>query len=143
MHLILILAFVLPSAAIQPPQAAPDAASAFAKIGAERNPETKKKLALSFEKNFPTSKHLAEVYIDLSRTLAMQGDYTAARQYGEKAVSTVTKMKSQPAPPENTDATWRQWLNTLDDSAKKNLAWVNQMAAWQQQQVRSTVLGRK
>ena len=73
----------------------------------------------------------------------MQGDYTAARQYGEKAVSTVTKMKSQPAPPENTDATWHQWLNTLDDSAKKNLAWVNQMAAWQQQQVRSTVLGRK
>lgn len=142
MYLVLMLAFVLPSAA-PPAQAAPDPSAAFAKIGAEKNPETKKKLALSFEKNFPTSKHLPEVYIQLSRTLVSTGDYTGAKQYAEKALSTLAKMKTQPAPPENTEATWHQWLSSMDDSAKSNLAWVNQMSAWQQQQLRSTVLGHK
>src|SRR4051812_48489351 len=107
MHLILILALMLP------PQA--NAESAFAKIGAERNPDVKKKLALSFEKSFPTSKYLPEVYLELSRTIASQGDYAAAKEYAEKAVTTVTKMKTRPAPPENTDATWHQWLNTIDE----------------------------
>jgi hypothetical protein len=140
MYLILMLAFVLQSPA---PPAQADPSAAFAKIGAERNPETKKKLALSFEKNFPTSKHMPEVYIQLSRTLVSQGDYTGAKQYGEKALNTVAKMKTQPASPENTDAAWRQWLTTIEDNAKSNLTWVNQMSAWQQQQLRSTVLGHK
>jgi hypothetical protein len=135
MYLVLILAFVL--------QAAPDPSAAFSKINAEKNPEAKKKLALSFEKNFPTAKQLPEVYIQLSRTLVSAGDYTGAKQYAEKALSTLAKMKTQPAPPENTDDTWHQWLNTMNDSAKSNLAWVNQMSAWQQQQLRSTVLGHK
>ena len=37
--------------------------AAFSQIMSERNAQTKKKLALNFEKNFPKSKRLPEVYI--------------------------------------------------------------------------------
>jgi hypothetical protein len=141
MRWILILMFLLPAPMLRA-QGAPDAA-AFAKIGSEKNAEAKKKLALGFERSFPTSKHLPEVYIQLSRTLVSLGDYPGAKQYAEKALGTVAKMKTQPAPLENTDEAWHQWLNTIDANAKSNLAWVNQMSAWQQQQLRSTVLGHK
>jgi hypothetical protein len=146
MQVIFILAFVLPSFVFQEPPAASALQSttdtaAFSKIASERNSEAKKKLALNFEKNFPKSKHLPDVYMQLSRVLVSQSDFTTAKQYAEKAVSAVRRLDS--APPENADRAWHEWLNTLESSAKSNLAWVNQMLTWQQQQVRSTVLGRR
>jgi hypothetical protein len=113
--------------------------AAYGQIVSEKNPQTKKKLALSFEKNYPKSKRLPEVYMELSRVLVGESDYMTAKQYAEKAVSTVAKMKTQPAPEEYTDTTWHQWLGTIDTSAKKNLAWVNQMQAWQSEQLRNAL----
>jgi hypothetical protein len=115
--------------------------AAFAQISSERNSEAKKKLALNFERNFPKSKYLAEVYIQLSRILVSQSDFSAAKQYAEKAVTAVNSMKS--APPETADDAWHAWINTLESSARSNLTWVNQMLTWQQQQIRSSVLGRR
>lgn len=112
--------------------------AAYTQIVNEKNPEAKKKLALNFEKKFPKSKRLPEVYIELSRAVASQSDFSTAKVYAEKALSTVAKMKTQPAPEEYTDATWHQWLGTVENSAKTNLAWVNQMVTWQQQTLRST-----
>jgi hypothetical protein len=122
------------------PQSKTDTA-AFAQISTERNSETKKKLALDFEKNFPKSKHLAEVCMQLSRILVSQSDFSTAKQYAEKAVTAVHRMES--APPEGDDGAWHTWVNSLESSARSNLAWVNQMLAWQQQQVRSSVAGRR
>jgi hypothetical protein len=113
--------------------------AAFSQIASEKNPQTKKKLALNFEKNFPKSKRLPEVYIELTRVLVSESDFVSAKQYAEKAVSSVDKLKTQPAPPEYTNATWHEWLNTVDTSARKNLDWANQMLTWQQQQLRSTL----
>jgi len=117
-------------------------AAAFSQIMSERNPQTKKKLALNFEKNFPKSRRLPEVYIELTRVLVSESDFVSAKQYAEKAVSSVDKLKTQPAPPEYTNTTWHNWLNTIDTSAKKNLDWANQMLTWQQQQLRSTLRPR-
>lgn len=116
--------------------------AAFSQITSERNPETKKKLALNFEKSFPKSKRLPEVYIELTRVLVSESDFVSAKQYAEKAVSSVDRLKTQPAPPEYTNTTWHDWLNTIDASAKKNLDWANQMLTWQQQQLRSTLRPR-
>src|SRR5215470_5178989 len=100
--------------------------AAFAQFQAEKNPEAKKKLALGFEKNYPKSRRLPDVYIELSKALVAGNDYVTAKQYAEKAVSAVTALKAQPTPPENTDKTWHEWLSTIDASAKSNLSWVNQ-----------------
>src|SRR4029077_17114548 len=133
--------FVLQGASAgSPPQSRTDTA-AFAQISTERNSETKKKLALDFAKNFPKSKYLAEVYIQLSRILVSQSDFSTAKQYADKAVTAVHAMES--APPEGADGAWHAWINTLESSARSNLAWVNQMLTWQQQQVRSAVAGRR
>jgi hypothetical protein len=134
------LAFVLLFALSATAQQTRTDLSAFAQISSERNPEVKKKLALNFEKSFPKSKYLAEVYIQLSRVLVSQTDLSTAKQYAEKAVTAVRGMKS--SPPENADNAWHGWVNTLESSAQSNLAWVNQMAAWQQQQINSAVAGR-
>jgi hypothetical protein len=115
--------------------------SAFAQISSERNNEVIKKLALNFEKNFPKSNYLAEVYIQLSRALVSQSDFTGAKQYAEKAVTAVRTMKNPP--PENADNVWRGWINGLESSAQSNVAWVNQMVSWQQQQINSAVVGRR
>ena len=117
--------------------------AAFAQFQAEKNPEAKKKLALGFEKNYPKSRRLPDVYIELSKALVAGNDYVTAKQYAEKAVSAVTALKAQPTPPENTDKTWHEWLSTIDASAKSNQSWVNQMAAWQQQQLRGLLNGGK
>ena len=117
--------------------------AAYSQIVAEKNPQAKKKLALNFEKNFPKSKRLPDVYMELTRIFVGESDFTTAKQYAEKAVNTVQKMKAQPAPPENTEATWHQWLNTVDASAKKNLDWANQMLTWQQDQLRSSLHGKR
>jgi hypothetical protein len=141
-----VLMFILSSFVLQgvsarsAPQSRTDTA-AFAQISAERNSETKKKLALDFEKNFPKSKYLAEVYIHLSRILVSQSDFSTAKQYADKAVTAVRAMQS--TPPKGADGAWHAWINSLQTSAQSNLAWVNQMLTWQQQQVRSSVVGRR
>jgi hypothetical protein len=117
--------------------------SAFAKIGAERNTETKKKLILNFEKTFPKSNRLPELFMNLSRTLVAGSDFTNGQQYAEKAVAAVRRLKSEYAAAGEHDSEQQQWLNSLDASTAKNLAWVKQMVAWQQQQVRSSVLGKR
>jgi hypothetical protein len=141
MQLMLALLLVMPSSLFQQaaaagkPQGMTEPA-ALAQFQAEKNPEAKKKLALNFEKNYPKSTRLPDVYIELSKVLIGANDPVTAKQYAEKAVGAVEKLKAQPTPPENTDKTWHEWLNTMDASARSNLTWVNQMAAWQQQQLR-------
>jgi hypothetical protein len=148
MQLILAMLLVLPASlfrqetALSKPQGMTESA-AFAQFQAEKNSEAKKKLALSFEKNYPKSRRLPDLYIELSKALVGGNDYVTAKQYAEKAVSAVTTLKAQPTPPENTDKTWHEWLSTIDASAKSNLSWVNQMAAWQQQQLRGLLNGGK
>ncbi len=140
MQTIIALVLVLQSFVFQgPPSKGLTDPAAYSQIMSERNPEARKKLALNFEKNFPKSKRLPEVYIELTRVLVSESDFVSAKQYAEKAVSSVDKLKTQPAPPEYTNATWHEWLNTIDGSAKKNLDWANQMLTWQQQQLHSTL----
>jgi hypothetical protein len=67
--------------------------------------------------------------MELSQVLVAETDFTTAKQYAEKAVTSIAKMKVQPSPEEYTDSTWHQWLGTIEISAKNNLAWVNQMLA--------------
>jgi hypothetical protein len=133
------LVFVLSGFLLQQP-AGPEA-EAFAKIGVEKNPEAKKKLMLSFEKTFPKSSRLPELYMELSRTMISQSDFGTATQYAEKAVAAVSRMKSDVTP--DTSDSRRQWLDAIDTSTKNNLAWVKQMVAWQERSIRSTVLGKR
>jgi hypothetical protein len=112
--------------------------AAFTRIGSEKNLEAKKKLVQSFEKNFPKSDHLPQVYMDLSRVLANNTDFVNAKLYAEKAVSSVAKMKT-----ESSDSSRQQWLNSMDTSTKSNLAWVKQMSDWRDRQLRSGVLGKR
>ena len=76
--------------------------------------------------------------MDLSRLLANSTDFVNAKQYAEKAVSTVARMKTG-----SSDPARQQWLSSLDTSTKSNLAWVQQMMAWRDQQLRSSVLGKR
>jgi hypothetical protein len=144
MHVILTVAFALFGLQQAPDVSQASAESAaFARIGAEKNLEAKKKLAVGFEKNFPKSNRLPELCIEMSRTLVSAIDYPAARQYAEKGVSLVAKMKSDAAGSGDRDPAHQQWLDSMDANTKKNLAWVNQMITWQQQQVRSGVLRKR
>jgi hypothetical protein len=68
---------------------------AYRQIAAERNAESKKKLMLNFEKTYPNSSRLAEIYMELSRTLASQTDFGKANEYAEKAVARVAKLKME------------------------------------------------
>src|SRR5262249_6227292 len=107
----------------------------------ERNSEIKKKLALDFEKKFPSSKHLPDVYVQLSRVLVSQTDFTTAKQYANKAMATAVKLEHNP--PEGADNAWHEWIKTVKSSAASNAAWVDQMIAWQQEQIRSNATGRR
>jgi len=118
-------------------------AAALARIRSEKNLEARKKLAVDFEKQFSNSDYLPEVFMDLSRTLVSNLDFTPAKQYAEKAVSVVTRMRGEAAGSGSEEQKRRNWLTSMEADAKKNLAWVNQMIAWQQQQVRSSVLGKR
>ena len=139
---ILALAFLLLAQAPTVPEVTAENA-AIAKIGAERNLAAKKKLVLSFEKNFPKSSRLPELYMDLSRTLVSNSDLDTARSYAEKAVAVVAKMKTEAAASGDQTRAQQQWMNSIDTSTKKNLEWVKQMVTWQQEQVRSTVLRKQ
>ena len=115
--------------------------AAYQKIAAEKNPETRKKLLLSFERDFPKSNRLPEAYIELSRVLATQSNFHGARDYAEKAVAAVGRLKSNP-PPESNQA-WSSWIASLEKSAKDNLTWTTQSLDWQQKQLNATILGRR
>ena len=143
MTMILALALALPALLVQQPPAGGGDAAAYSKITAEKRSETKKTLMLAFEKNFPKSIRLPEVYMELSKTLASQSDFSTAEKYAEKAVSTVARMKGEAAASEIKDTGRQAWLNTLDTSAKKNLDWTKQMLAWQMQELRSNLTPRR
>jgi len=83
MQTLLILTLALGSVLQQAPdvsQVASDNA-AFTRIGSEKNLEARKKLVQSFEKSFPKSDHLPQVYMDLSRMLANSTDFVNAKLY--------------------------------------------------------------
>ena len=140
MQTTLLLAFVL-TGFLQQARDVSQVASenaAFTKIGAEKSLEARKQLVSNFEKTYPKSDHLPQVFMDLSRLLVNNTDFVNAKQYAEKAVSTVARMKT-----ESSDPARQQWLSSLDTSTKSNLAWVQQMMAWRDRQLRSTVLGKR
>ena len=139
MKWILGLLLMLPS--LGTPAQGTAEAKAVAQFQAEKNPDAKKALAVNFEKSYPKSRRLPDVYMELSRSLVGGSDFVGAKQYAEKAISAVEKLKAQPTPLENTDKTWHEWLSSMDASAKSNLTWVNQMAARQQQQLRGLLNG--
>jgi hypothetical protein len=114
--------------------------AAYGRITAEKNPETRKKLLLNFEKNFPKSTRLAEVFIELSRVLASQSDFRRANDYAEKAVGAVARLKAQT--PSNFDQAWHHWVASLEASARDNLAWTKQMVDWQQKQLNAAMRRR-
>jgi hypothetical protein len=114
---------------------------AYRQIAAERNAESKKKLMLNFEKTYPNSSRLAEVYVELSHTLASQTDFAKANEYAEKAVARVAKMKMESKT--GFDQSWQNWVASLEVSAQTNLTWTKQMVAWQQKQIQAAVLGKR
>ena len=122
------------------PQSDPGLA-AYAAIAAEKNPQARKKQLLSFEKSFPKSSRLAEVYIGLSRVLASENNFRAANDYAEKAVAAVSRLKSETS--SGSDPAFQNWVLTVEASARDNLAWTKQMMAWQQKQLNATILGRR
>jgi hypothetical protein len=119
------------------PQSDPGIA-AFREITAQKDRETKKKMLLGFEKNYPKSSRIAEVYIELSHLLAGQSDFRAAYDYAEKAVAAVNRLKAETPP--DFDHSWRTWVASLEVNARDNLAWAKQMVAWQQKTLQSTIL---
>jgi hypothetical protein len=114
--------------------------AAYVQIAAEKNPEARKKLLLNFEKKFPKSSRLAEVFIDLSRLLASQSDFRGANDYAEKAVAAVAFLKGQT--PSNFDQAWHNWVASLETSARDNLTWTKQMVDWQQKQLNAAMRRR-
>ena len=114
---------------------------AYVRINSERNIENKKKLMLNFERDYPRSNRLPEVYMELSRTLASQTDFVRASQYAEKAVALVSKMKSESQ--SGSDRAYQAWVANLDASAQTNLAWTRQMIQWQQRQIHNAILGKR
>jgi hypothetical protein len=115
--------------------------AAYNAIKAEKRSDVRKKLLLNFEKNYPKSSRIAEVYIDLSRTLASQSDFRGAKEYGEKAVAAVARLKADT--PADFTPTWHTWVASLETSARDNLAWTMQMVAWQQKQLNNSLFGRR
>ncbi len=92
--------------------------------------------------DIPKSIHLPERYIDWSRILVSQSDFTTAAQYAEKAISAVAKVRIDTPASDQKDPKWQEWIKDLEASAQSNLAWTKQMLAWQQQQIRSHVIRR-
>jgi hypothetical protein len=111
--------------------------TAYAKIRSEKNPESKRQLILAFEKTFPKSNHLAEAYIEMSRILVTQSNFSSAVDYAQKAVNAVAQLKAAENSG-NTEPKWQLWVNSLETSSRDNLNWTKQMMAWQMQQLRSS-----
>ncbi len=120
--------------------------SAYARILAERNPQSRIKLLHNFEKSYSQSSRLAEVYIELSRMYVIHGDLATAVRYAERSVAAAAKLKSDPPPAPygaGSAQDWYNWAASVDASAKSNLAWVKHMIAWQQEGLRSTLVRKR
>ena len=136
--------------------------AAYTKILAETNPDAKATLLLDFEKQFPQSKVLPDVYVmlmtiyqqkndtakvvdfgeraikvdanNVTALLVVSRNYSIERknldravQYAQKALDTVEKMKTQPAPPQFTEQQWKEYVDTNETVAKSMLAYAKSL----------------
>ena len=60
--------------------------AAYQKVLAEQNPDAKTALLLDYEKQFPDSKVLADIYVMLMNIYQQKNDVVKAEDFGEKAV---------------------------------------------------------
>ena len=88
--------------------------------------------------------------VKVSRAYGLsQSNLRAARQYAEKAVATVAKLKtlSPPARPVlfsgYTPEQWTSTISALEMSAKSNLDWVNQVIVWNQNALNAALRTRR
>jgi tetratricopeptide (TPR) repeat protein len=80
------LVLVLAATANAQVKAGSEEDKAFQKITAQKNPDAQIPLLLDFEKQFPQSKALAEVYQMLVDIYSMKQDNAKIVEYGEKAI---------------------------------------------------------
>jgi len=88
--------------------------------------------------------------VQVSRAYGIsQSDLREAVRYGEKAVATVAKLKTLPVGSrpgmfrDYTPTEWTSTINALDESAKKNIAWVRQVVEWHQNAINAAVRTRR
>jgi len=88
--------------------------------------------------------------VQVSRAYGIsQSDLREAVRYGEKAVATVAKLKALPPASRPamfrgyTAIEWTSTINALDESAKKNIAWVRQVVAWHQNAINEAMHTRR
>src|SRR5207302_4051174 len=60
--------------------------AAYTKIVAENNPDARTTLLLDFEKQFPQSKVLPDIYVMLMSIYQQKNDMGKANDFGEKAI---------------------------------------------------------
>jgi hypothetical protein len=76
-------------------------------------------------KNDPSN---IDVLMILARNYAMgKTNVDRGVQYAQRAVDAVAKKRGTPAPPNYTDAQWKQYLDTMDQSAKGLLVYAKSM----------------
>jgi len=80
------LVLVMASVANAQVKAGSDEDKAFRKISAEKSPDAQIPMLLDFEKQFPQSKALPEVYSMLVDIYMMKQDNSKIIEYGEKAI---------------------------------------------------------
>jgi tetratricopeptide (TPR) repeat protein len=136
---------------------------AFTKIEGEQNNDAKIALLLEFEKTYPQSRVLPDIYsmlmtiyqgknefakvidfgeraikidgenltalLAVSRNLAIERkQIDKAISYAQKAVDTVAKLRSQPAPPQySTEDQWKGYLDSMDQASKSMLAYAKSL----------------
>jgi len=160
LYFALVLGFVS-NASAQLVAGSPEDA-AYTKIMAETNPDAKAGLLLDFEKEFPQSRVLQDIYVmlmtiyqekndtakavdygeraikvdedNVTALLAVSRNYSIERknldravQYAQKALDTVEKMKTQPAPPQYTEQQWKEYVDTSEQVAKSMLAYAKSL----------------
>ena len=131
---------------------------AFSAIQAESNPDAKLTLLLGFEKDFPNSKVLPDICLQIIEIYKNKKDVNKVAEYGEKAikadpenvnalmetsrnyamekksldkavsyaqraVDSVAKKRNEPPPMGYTDDQWKQYLDSLDGSARMLLTY--------------------
>jgi len=83
------------------------------------------------------------LHIQVSRSYASLRAQTIqmdrALAYAEKAVSLARGLRSQAPPTGPTSAAWQNWADAMIASAQENLAWVQQVEAWQRRSLFSLV----
>jgi len=84
--LCIALVLVVASTATAQVKAGSDEDKAFRKIAAEKSPDAQIPMLLDFEKQFPQSKALSEVYAMLVDIYMMKQDNAKIIEFGEKAI---------------------------------------------------------